>query len=123
SKRYKNPPTINTPFAAYKSWSQSKRNKNPKKRDIEYCQLYRIIRHASAPPQLGLIFQDCGGSMSGTVIHPLAVFCVSKLAQSTKSPIMGVGGVSSGADAAKILLLRASCVGICIAVVLHGLKV
>jgi dihydroorotate dehydrogenase (fumarate) len=67
--------------------------------------------------------ENRGWSLSGTAIHPLAVFCVSKLARATKLPIMGVGGVGTGADAAEMLLVGATTIGICSAAVIQGLGV
>ncbi len=52
-----------------------------------------------------------GGGLSGPAIHPIAVRAVFDVhAALPDLPIIGVGGVSSGADAAELLLAGASAV-------------
>jgi dihydroorotate dehydrogenase (NAD+) catalytic subunit len=52
-----------------------------------------------------------GGGLSGPAIHPIAVRAVCDVhAASPSLPIVGVGGVSSGADAAELMLAGASAI-------------
>jgi dihydroorotate dehydrogenase (NAD+) catalytic subunit len=52
-----------------------------------------------------------GGGLSGPAIHPIAVRAVFEVHQALPDlPIVGVGGVASGADAAELLLAGASAV-------------
>jgi dihydroorotate dehydrogenase (NAD+) catalytic subunit len=52
-----------------------------------------------------------GGGLSGPAIHPIAVRAVHDVhAAEPDLPIVGVGGVASGADAAELLLAGASAV-------------
>lgn len=54
-----------------------------------------------------------GGGLSGPAIHPVAVRAVHDVhAALPELPIVGVGGVSSGADAVELLLAGASAVGV-----------
>ena len=50
------------------------------------------------------------GGMSGPAIHPVAVRMVYQTAQAVKIPIIGMGGVSSGADAIEMMMAGASAV-------------
>jgi dihydroorotate dehydrogenase (NAD+) catalytic subunit len=52
-----------------------------------------------------------GGGLSGPAIHPIAVRAVFEVHQALPDlPIVGVGGVANGADAAELLLAGASAV-------------
>jgi dihydroorotate dehydrogenase (NAD+) catalytic subunit len=52
-----------------------------------------------------------GGGLSGPAIHPVAVRAVFDVASALPGlPIVGVGGVASGADAAELILAGASAV-------------
>jgi dihydroorotate dehydrogenase (NAD+) catalytic subunit len=58
-------------------------------------------------PSLG----NVGGGLSGRAIHPVAVRLVHDVHQALPElPIVGVGGVASGWDAAELLLVGASAV-------------
>lgn len=62
---------------------------------------------AARRPRLG----GGGGGLSGPAIHPVAVRAVYDVhAAHPRLPIVGVGGVASGADAAELLLAGASAV-------------
>ncbi|GAP13055.1 dihydroorotate dehydrogenase [Longilinea arvoryzae] len=60
------------------------------------------------------------GWMSGPVIKPLAVRSVFEVARATDKPVIGVGGVSSGADVIEFLMAGAALVGVCTAAILKG---
>jgi dihydroorotate dehydrogenase (NAD+) catalytic subunit len=59
----------------------------------------------SGKPRLG----NGGGGLSGPAIHPVAVRCVYECRQAHPDiPIVGVGGVRSGRDAAELLVAGAN---------------
>lgn len=60
------------------------------------------------------------GWLSGKAIFPLALRCVYQAAQTVKIPIIGVGGVSSGIDAVKMMMAGAVAVQVCTAAILEG---
>ena len=52
------------------------------------------------------------GGLSGPAVLPVAVRMVWETAQAVKLPILGMGGVSKGADAAQLMLAGASVVAV-----------
>ncbi len=60
------------------------------------------------------------GGYSGPAIKPIGLQMVSRIAQSVNLPVMGIGGVHSWEDAVEYLLLGASAVQVCTAVMWHG---
>ncbi len=60
------------------------------------------------------------GWLSGPAIKPLAVRCVADIARGTSKPVIGVGGVSTGADAIEFFMVGASAVQVCTAAILEG---
>jgi dihydropyrimidine dehydrogenase (NAD+) subunit PreA len=60
------------------------------------------------------------GWLSGPAIKPLAVRCVADIARGTSKPVIGVGGVSTGADAIEFLMCGATAVQVCTAAILEG---
>ena len=52
------------------------------------------------------------GGLSGPAVLPVAVRMVWEVAQAVKVPILGMGGVSKGEDAAQLLLAGASAVAV-----------
>ncbi|MDC7227107.1 MAG: hypothetical protein PQJ61_10130 [Spirochaetales bacterium] len=60
------------------------------------------------------------GWMSGPPLQPIALGIVCQLARLVKKPIIGVGGISSGEDAAKFLMAGASLVQVCTAAISGG---
>ena len=57
-------------------------------------------------PRLGAGF----GGLSGPAIKPIAVRMVYEAARSVKIPVVGLGGISNGLDAAEFLIAGASAV-------------
>src|SRR6202011_2425255 len=57
-------------------------------------------------PRLGAGF----GGLSGLAIKPIALRMVYEAAQAVKIPIIGLGGIASGADAAEFLIAGAQAV-------------
>lgn len=52
------------------------------------------------------------GGLSGPAVLPVAVRMVWEVAQAVKLPILGMGGVSKGTDAAQLMLAGASAVAV-----------
>jgi len=52
------------------------------------------------------------GGLSGPALKPIALACVYKIYKTVKIPIIGLGGISSGKDAAEFFMAGASAVGI-----------
>ena len=50
--------------------------------------------------------------LSGPAIHPVAVRCVWEAAQAVDIPICGIGGITTGEDAAEMILAGACCVSV-----------
>lgn len=63
------------------------------------------------------------GWLSGAPIKPFGLRCVAEIANSVKIPIIGVGGISSGKDAAEYIMAGASAVQVCTAALLKGPKI
>jgi dihydroorotate dehydrogenase (NAD+) catalytic subunit len=63
------------------------------------------------------------GGMSGPAIRPIAVRCVYDISGTVDIPVIGMGGVCSGRDAAEMLIAGASAVGIGTAVWKKGPEV
>lgn len=60
------------------------------------------------------------GGISGPALKPIALRCVYQIARAVRVPIIGTGGVSSGRDAAEMLLAGATAVGVGSAVWTRG---
>jgi dihydroorotate dehydrogenase (NAD+) catalytic subunit len=52
------------------------------------------------------------GGLSGPAVLPVAVRMVWEVAKAVKIPILGMGGVSKGEDAAQLMLAGASAVAV-----------
>jgi dihydroorotate dehydrogenase (NAD+) catalytic subunit len=50
------------------------------------------------------------GGLSGPAVKPVALACVHKIVKAVKIPVIGIGGISSGTDAAEFLIVGAQCV-------------
>lgn len=60
------------------------------------------------------------GWLSGDAIFPLALKSVFEAVQSVDIPVIGVGGISSGADALKMIMAGAVAVQVCTAAIING---
>lgn len=60
------------------------------------------------------------GWLSGRAIKPLAVRCVFDAANAVKIPIIGVGGVATGRDAAEMFMAGAAAIQVCTEAILKG---
>jgi dihydroorotate dehydrogenase (NAD+) catalytic subunit len=77
-----------------------------------------VIDAASGRP---LLHNRVGG-ISGPALKPIALRCVYEIAQAVSVPIIGTGGVSTGQDAAEMLMAGATVVGIGSAVYYRGVS-
>ncbi|MGC9467256.1 MAG: dihydroorotate dehydrogenase [Anaerolineae bacterium] len=62
------------------------------------------------------------GGISGPALKPIALRCVAEIARSVAVPIIGTGGVTTGRDAAEMLMAGASLVGVGSAVWYRGVE-
>ncbi len=62
------------------------------------------------------------GGISGRALKPIALKCVYDIARAVKLPVIGVGGVSTGIDAAEMLMAGATAVGVGTAVWYRGVN-
>lgn len=58
------------------------------------------------------ILRNNTGGLSGPAVLPVAVRCVHQVYQAVKIPILGMGGVNSGEDAAELMMAGAAAVGV-----------
>lgn len=63
------------------------------------------------------------GWLSGPAIFPLALRAVYEAVTSVEIPIIGVGGISTGLDAVKMIMIGAQAVQVCTAAILKGPEV
>ncbi len=63
------------------------------------------------------------GGLSGPMIKPIAVRCVYDIYQAVSIPIIGLGGITTGADAVEIIMAGANLVGMGSAVRYRGICV
>lgn len=63
------------------------------------------------------------GGLSGAAVKPIALKAVAAIAQAVKAPISGIGGIGSWEDAAEFILLGASTLQVCSAVMAGGYEI
>ena len=63
------------------------------------------------------------GGISGWAIKPIALRCVAEIRKAVKLPIIGLGGISTGQDAAEMIMAGATAVGVGAAVMERGPQV
>ncbi|MEC9488938.1 MAG: 4Fe-4S binding protein [Halanaerobium sp.] len=76
------------------------------------------IDPATGKPLLGS--QDGYGWLSGQAIFPLALRCVYQAAGKVNIPVIGVGGISRGIDAIKMIMAGAEAVQVCTGAIVAG---
>jgi dihydropyrimidine dehydrogenase (NAD+) subunit PreA len=81
-----------------------------------------IDRYVLEPRVAGL---STNGGYCGPAVKPIALFMTGELGRNPdfRLPISGIGGISSWRDAVEFLLLGASSVQVCTAVMLHGFRI
>lgn len=62
------------------------------------------------------------GGISGPALKPIALRCVYEIARTVGVPIIGTGGVTTGRDAAEMLMAGATAIGVGSAVWYRGVK-
>ena len=75
-----------------------------------------IDAHAARP----MLANKMGG-LSGWSIKPVALRCVAEICKAVKIPVIGLGGVTCGQDAAEMVMAGATAVGVGSAVRTRGL--
>jgi dihydropyrimidine dehydrogenase (NAD+) subunit PreA len=60
------------------------------------------------------------GGLSGPAVKPIGLRCIAQLAKGTDLPLSGIGGTSTWQDAAEYILVGASTVQVCTAVMFRG---
>jgi dihydroorotate dehydrogenase (NAD+) catalytic subunit len=79
-----------------------------------------VIDVESAQP----VLTNKSGGLSGPAIRPIAVRCIYEIAEAVPGvPIIGTGGVTTGRDAAELIMAGATAVGVGSAVYVRGLEV
>lgn len=63
------------------------------------------------------------GGLSGPALKPIALRCVYEISKAVKIPVIGVGGVMTGRDAAEMLMAGATAVGVGTAIAVQGPRV
>jgi len=63
------------------------------------------------------------GGYSGPAIKPIGLRCIAELAKGTSVPLSGIGGIARWQDAAEYILVGASTVQVCTAVMFRGYKI
>ena len=62
------------------------------------------------------------GGISGPPLKPIALRCVAEIARAVKVPIIGTGGITTGEDAAEMLMAGATAIGVGSAVWYRGVE-
>jgi dihydropyrimidine dehydrogenase (NAD+) subunit PreA len=73
--------------------------------------------------ETGRLVLPAFGGYSGPAIRPITLRCVAQAARATKIPICGVGGISSWRDVVEYIMIGATAVQTCTAVMWWGLGV
>lgn len=88
-----------------------------------------IIAVNSYGPALGIDIEHGGrlwmggkgyGWISGPALKPIALRMVYDIAREVRIPIIGVGGISTGADVVEFLMAGATAVQVCTAAIVNG---
>lgn len=80
-----------------------------------------LIDTKTAKPKLGI--KGGSGGVTGRAIFPIALWCVSQLAQTLKIPVVGCGGIFTADEVIQMLMAGASAVQLYTAPALKGPRV
>lgn len=75
-----------------------------------------IDPHAARP-----VLSNRMGGLSGWSIKPVALRCVAEICQAVSIPVIGLGGITSGLDAAEMIMAGAAAIGVGSALRTRGL--
>jgi tRNA-dihydrouridine synthase len=75
---------------------------------------------SSKPLAKSCDLNQTGAKACWQTIKPLALRCVYEAARAIRIPVIGVGGISNGRDAAEMLMAGASAVQVCTEAILRG---
>jgi len=87
---------------------------------IDTVRAYAGVNLDTLEPLLNVRGKSSYCGMSGPAIRPIAMACIADLAQNVGLPIAGIGGLTTWRDAAEFVLLGASNLQICTAVMRYG---
>ncbi|MEM3421986.1 MAG: 4Fe-4S binding protein [Candidatus Hadarchaeum sp.] len=73
--------------------------------------------------ETGKLVLPAFGGYSGPAIRPITLRCVAQAARATKIPVCGIGGISSWRDVVEYIMVGATTVQVCTAVMWRGLGV
>ena len=74
-------------------------------------------------PKLSVRGKSTFAGMSGPAVKPVAMACIAELAQNVGLPVAGLGGLTNWQDAAEFLLLGASNLQVCTAIMRYGFEI
>lgn len=63
------------------------------------------------------------GGLSGQSVRPIALRCISEIKKASKLPVSGIGGIDDWVSAVEFILMGASTLQLCTAVMLRGFGV
>ncbi len=63
------------------------------------------------------------GGLSGPAVKPIALKAIASIAKETGAPVSGIGGITTWEDAAEFILLGASTLQVCTAVMFYGYSI
>jgi len=69
------------------------------------------------------ILSNKSGGISGPIIKPITIRYIYEIYKTTKLPIVGTGGVTTGKDAIEMIMAGATCIGIGSGVYYRGINI
>ncbi len=90
---------------------------------IDTVRCFPGINLDTLEPKLSVQGKSTFAGMSGPAAKPIALACIADLAQNVGLPVAGVGGLTTWQDAAEFLLLGASNLQVCTAIMRYGFEI
>jgi len=87
---------------------------------IDTVRSYAGVNLDTLEPQLSVRGKSLYCGLSGPSVKPIAMACIADLSQNVGIPVAGIGGLTTWKDAAEFLLLGASNLQICTAIMKYG---